>query len=453
MDALIAVYCTAALIALYFFCHVASNRFDPFAPVWMFLVGYVQVYVIQAYKYNDWGVSIRGADVVWAANFRSLWGLLWFLGIYHLPLGGALARVMPTPPRGWSLAYVKAICPILIAWGLVSAGMMPGSSSQDFEEQSAAETLFRSFPFLMLVAASLLIVSGRSMTTPNPGLTAAGIATALCYILIWMYNGKRSHSLMGVLVIVCSYYVTRLRRPSWTVLFATAITGALVVGIAIGWRITSKTDTGFSGFVEFVGRFDPQTILESINVVDDSADSEAQSYETKEYGGFLLMMDVVPAKSEYDYGSNYLRTFSTFIPRIVWPTKPLYGRDKWIGAWIAGSEIERDADFAGPSIGILGATQLNGGAVGAAVVLGMLALVLRSAYVYFRIYEDVALVQFVWSILFFNSWFMVVGDDPMSWFYYNWGYTGLPISILTCFVCKFVSKSASVSISTSPLGV
>ena len=77
-------------------------------------------------------------------------------------------------------------------------------------------------------------------------------------------------------------------------------------------------------------------------------------------------MDTVPEKSAYDYGENYLRVFSTFIPRIIWPTKPLFGRSKWISAWIAGSEMERDEDFTGPAIGILGATQLNGGALGTA---------------------------------------------------------------------------------------
>jgi hypothetical protein len=443
MDGLISVYATAGLILAYFVFQVATKRFDPFAPVWMFFVGYVQIYIIQSCKYNDWAVSLRGADVVSATNFRALWALVWFLAIYHLPIGSLLAQTMPSPPRGWSTSFVKAICPPLILWGLVSAGVMLGSS-QSTEDQSAGETLFRSFPFLMLVAASLLIVSGRSMTAPSPALTTAGILTAACYVVIWMFNGKRSHSLMGVLVIVCSYYVARLRRPSWSVLFTTAAAGALVVGIAIGWRITSKTDAGFGGFVDFVSRFDPHTILVSLNFVDDSADIEAQSYETKEYGGFLLMMDVVPTKSEYDYGANYLRVFSTFIPRIIWPDKPIYGRAKWISAWIAGSELERDVDFAGPSIGILGATQLNGGELGTAIVLGTLALLLRAGYVYFRMYEDVTWVQFCWSITFFNSWFMVVGDDPMSWFYYNWGFTGFPVAILTWWVCRLIARPANL---------
>ena len=104
---------------------------------------------------------------------------------------------------------------------------------------------------------------------------------------------------------------------------------------------------------------------------------EQDSKETEEYGGFLLMMDTVPERSDYDYGASYLRLFSTYIPRIVWPNKPLYGREQWVNAWIAGSEFKRESDFTGPAIGILGATQLNGGAVGTFIVLGVLALLLR----------------------------------------------------------------------------
>ena len=165
-----------------------------------------------------------------------------------------------------------------------------------------------------------------------------------------------------------------------------------------------------------------------------------KTYETEEYGGFLLMMDTVPEKSDYDHGANYLRTFTTMIPRIIWPSKPLFGREQWIAAWIAGSELERDEDFTSPAIGILGATQLNGGAVGTLIVLGCLAIMLRSAYEYFRLHADVPWVQFWWAIIFYNAWFMVVADDPMVWFYYNWGFTTFPIVVFFWFAAKFISQ-------------
>jgi hypothetical protein len=203
-----------------------------------------------------------------------------------------------------------------------------------------------------------------------------------------------------------------------------------VVSIAIGWRGNAEYEPTFAGFAHFLGDFKVSKILESLNVNNGEEQQEDLSHETTEYGGFLLMMDTVPDKSPYDGGKSYIRVFSTFIPRIFWPSKPLFGRAEWVSAWIAGSEMERDEDFTGPAIGILGACQLNGGAVGTLIVLACVATLLRAAYEYFRANAEVPWVQFWWSIIFYNAWFMVVCDDPMIWFYYNWGFTTCPIVVL-----------------------
>jgi hypothetical protein len=294
---------------------------------------------------------------------------------------------------------------------------------------SPEEALLRSFPFVMMVAAILLIVTGRTLASPKPLFFPAGLLVAAAYVAIWMFNGKRSHSLIGVLSTVCACYITRLKRPSWPVLLGTSFAGVLVVAIAIGWRNNDSYEFSASGFTQYLSEFKIAKILESLNIEEQEDPLEAGSHETTEYGGFLLMMDTVPEKSEYDYGMNYMRVVSTYIPRILWPTKPLFGREQWVGAWIAGSELDRGEDFTGPAIGILGAAQLNGGAVATLLVMAFVALLIRTAYEYFRLHADVPWVQFWWSITFFNAWFMVVGDDPLTWFYYNWGFSGFPIVV------------------------
>jgi hypothetical protein len=276
----------------------------------------------------------------------------------------------------------------------------------------------------------MLVITGRSTESVRPGFLAAGLLAGAAYVAIWMFNGKRSHSLIGLLATVCAFYLTRLKRPSWPVLITTGVLGALVVTIALGWREAGNYPRTVAGFTQYLSDFQPEKVLVNLNVKDDDTEVAYKTYESYEYGGFLLMMDTVPQKSPYDYGENYLRVFSTFIPRIIWPNKPLFGRSKWIGAWMAGSEMERDEDFAGPAIGILGATQLNGGALGTLIVLGCIAFVLRSAYEYLRLYPDVPWVQFFWAITYYNAWFMVVTDDPLVWFYYNWGFTAMPVVVV-----------------------
>src|SRR5205823_2842981 len=152
----------------------------------------------------------------------------------------------------------------------------------------------------------------------------------------------------------------------------------------------------FAGFVQFLGDFRPATILHSLNLASGEENGEFVTHETEEYGGYLLMLDAVPSKSDYDYGANYLRVISTFIPRIVWPDKPLFGREQWVKAWIASSELKRDETFTGPAIGLLGATQLNGGVRGTVIVLACLGVLLSTAYAYFRRHAAVPWVQAAW---------------------------------------------------------
>jgi hypothetical protein len=436
------VYATAAVIGLYFCWQVATKRFDPFAPVWLFFVGYVQVYVIQAISYRGWALGARGQEAVAAANFRALWALAWFLAVYHLGVGRGVARKLPSPPRNWSPTAVVLLSPILVVWGMYCAGLFGGGAASG-GPQTAEAALLGSFPFVMMVAGVLLITTGRRLDSPSPTFLYAGLAVTSAYVLIWTFNGKRSHSLIGVLSTVCAYYSTHLRRPSWRVLAGTSFAGALVVSLAIGWRNNPNYERTFSGFAQFVGDFQLSKILESLDIADEETSTEMLTYESKEYGGFLLMMDAVPLKSNYDYGASYIRAVSTFIPRLIWSDKPLFGRKEWVDAWIASSELERDEEFTGPAIGILGATQLNGGAVGTLIVLAVVALVLRSAYDYSRLHADAPWVQFTWSIFFFNAWFMVVCDDPMVWFYFNWGFSAMPTVVLTWFVCKYAGPAAA----------
>jgi hypothetical protein len=435
------VYATASLIVGLGLVLLVARRFDPFAPVWLFLVGYAQVYVVQAISYHEYAVRVRGVDLVASANTRALWALAWFLAVYFSGLGRVIAARLPRPPGAWSPALITGITPPMVLWGLVCAGIVIGSGVEE-PEVSAEENLLRQFPIFMLVAGILLVVTGRQPDRPRPLMSLVGLLIAASYVLIWMFNGKRSHSLIAVLTAVCAYYVPRGKRPGLPVLVVTAVTGATVVSLALGWRGNFAYERSFAGFFEYVGDFDPSAVLVNLNLRDrhqkDDPDAMAKaSYETEEYGGFLLMMDTVPAKAGYDYGAPYIRIASTYIPRILWRDKPYFGREAWVAAWIAGSEFARDTNFTGPAIGVLGATQLNGGATATVIVLAILALLLRTGYDYFRLHAHVPWVQAWWSVSYYVAWLMTVNDDPFVWFYYLYGHTTLaPMALL--WVCHRV---------------
>lgn len=407
----------------------ALKRLDPFAPIWLFLAGYLQLYVVQATSYRDYSIRVRGIELVASANRRAFWALLWFLAVYFFGVGRWFARKLPSAPAAWSRGLVLALAPPLIVWGLICSGISLDGGNEP-RSITAEENLLRQFPALMLVGGVALIVSGGRFARPNRAFQFAGLATTFGYSAIWMFNGKRSHALFGVLTGVCAYYSSRGKKPPMIVLGVTGLACAAAVSLALGWRNNPRYERSLGGFSQYVSEFNVEKILVNLNMRErsdaDPNDKDEVSKETEEYCAYLLMLDTVPDKSDYDYGESYLRLVSTFIPRILWADKPIFGREKWISAWIAGSEFHRDHTFTGPAIGILGATQLNGGALGTLLVLGVLATLWRALYEYFRAYRDRPWAQAWWALTYYNAWLMVANDDPFVWFYYIYGFGILP---------------------------
>ena len=178
------------------------------------------------------------------------------------------------------------------------------------------------------------------------------------------------------------------------------------------------------------------------------------TYETEEYGGFLLMMDTVPDKSGYDYGANYLRVFlDVHSPDHLADQAALRPRavdrrlDRRLGNG-AGRRIHRPGDRhprARPS-----STAARSGRSSCWPASPSL---LRTAYEYFRLHADVPWVQFWWAITYYNAWFMVVTDDPLVWFYYNWGFSTFPIVVFLWFATKFAAPIPLHDPGSLPAGI
>src|SRR5262249_23697403 len=153
-----------------------------------------QIYVVQAISYRDYALRARGIELVTRANARVLGSLLWFLAVYYSGLGRALAARLPRAPARWSPTLVGGMVPPLFLWGLVCSGIALHDG-----DVGAEEPLLRQFPIFMLLSGILLIVTGRQPDRPRPAWTAAGLAVAAGYVAIWMFNAKRSHSMIGIL--------------------------------------------------------------------------------------------------------------------------------------------------------------------------------------------------------------------------------------------------------------
>ena len=322
-----------------------SRRFDPFAPIWLFLVGYIQIYVVQAINYHAWAVSARGKDLVAAADWRALWALALVPLVYHLGPGRGIAPVLPRPPRRWSPRPGRADRPAAGPVGPVSAPGVVIRSGAD-EVASAERSLFRSFPFVMMVAAILLIVTGPEHAGTAAGLPGgrAGGRAALCDDLdvqrqaIALADRRAGDGLR------------LLHHAAEAALLARAVLDRLRGRARGGDRHQLEERPRPPALVRrvrrFLADFRSRQILESLKSRD--GDGGERSHETEEYGGFLLMMDTVPDEVRLRLWGELPAGLLDVHPADHLADQAALRPDAWVNAWIAGSELERDEDFSRP---------------------------------------------------------------------------------------------------------
>ena len=153
MNELTYVYATAAVIVGVFAFQVLTRRFDPFAPIWLFLVGYAQVYVDPGDLATTTGRWASGASS-WSPRRTSgrsgRWPGSWW-SITSARAGRSRGSCRRRPGRGRS-APSQLLSPVLIVWGLLCAGHRAPGLDDDRASTSAEAALLLSFPFVMLVA-------------------------------------------------------------------------------------------------------------------------------------------------------------------------------------------------------------------------------------------------------------------------------------------------------------
>ena len=180
-EASYAYHITAGVIVAYFAAHVVTRRFDPFAPTWLFLMGFTQIYVVQAIRYHEWGVGVRGKNLVASADLRAAPGpcsLVSSSSVTSAQGAKAISRVLPRPPRNWSSGLVAVVSPLLVLWGLFCAAVVIRSREPTADD--GQPSFFSNFPFVMLVAGVLLIVTGRTIRAARPAFLPAGVVC--CFI-------------------------------------------------------------------------------------------------------------------------------------------------------------------------------------------------------------------------------------------------------------------------------
>ncbi len=307
---------------------------ESYAQVLLFLIGF-RVFAPTAVRWilrrRSTGVFDTGltpGQILIAAG--TIWFLLFLIGIYRMG-GDLMAAVFPIDSR---------------------AGMTMWAREAVSSSASGFLISFGGYVFNAVTAfLGVLVFFQRS--TAWRLLAGAMFAITLPY---FFFAGARSHFLAAVLPFIIAYLFYG-RHP---LVIKLAILAVAFVCLDQGFRfVTAFRGTGFR---EVLASENPYELVDEhlrqtgLNMIQELCFVNA----------YLDSGDMSPA-----YGARYLNELLNFVPRAIWPSKPLIGIDyaKWRGFESDEGELGVSATI---STGMIGGGVLNFGQIVGPVAAGML---------------------------------------------------------------------------------
>ena len=429
------IYATAAVIVATVLLGVFRKSFDPFAPIWLFLVGYAQVYVVQAISYRDWAIRVRGHELVDRGERAGLLGAC--SGSWRSITAGSArsspAR-LPRPPASGRRRWSPSITPLMIVWGLVCAGLVLGGGD-DEPDVAPRRRLLRAFPIMMLVGGHPAdrdrpaAGDGRGRCSPGPGVVVVvGLHRDLDVqrqAVALAVRRADDASARSTLARASGRRCPCWRRRRWP--------ACLVVSLAIGWRGNNRTTSTTSrASSQYVGDFDLESILVNLNIKsqhDEEIDVRRRDGQPRDRGVRRLPPDdghrarrsrtttTAPRTSGSSRptspGSSGTTSRSTAASSGSTPGSPARSSSA-----TTTSPARRSASWAPPSSTAAPSATL--------IVMAVLAPAAPHGLRVLPAPRRVPWVQVWWSLTFYNAWLMIVNDDPFVWFYYIYGHTTVP---------------------------
>jgi len=304
-----------------------------YGQVFLFLIGF-RFFMPVAVR---WIVQRRSGDVFDSQHFApekilitagAIWFLLLLIGIYRLD-GDVIGALFPVDSRSGATMWGRG------AIDTSGSGFLVASAGYMFNAVTAflgVLIFFQRTTFWRLVAGAMFVIS----------------------LPYFMLEGARSH----FLAVILPFIITYLFYGRHALIIKVAILAVSFVCLDEGFKlVTAFRGTGFR---ELLAAEHPYELVDEdlrqsgLNMIQELCFANA----------YLSSGAASPA-----YGGRYLNELLNFIPRVVWPSKPLIGFDyaKW-----RGLETPEGGIYATVSTGMIGGGVLNFGPLFGPVVAGMI---------------------------------------------------------------------------------
>ena len=272
-------------------------------------------------------ISIEPADIV-VGQLAALLGLVSLMVGFLLPIGGLAAQLFPLPRTDWPLSSTLRVALVMtaIGWAIFLSGqfgVLPGFLGSGFLGSFASSFYF---------GASILMIAWLRYRSKSALFVMAVLVPPT--MLFSALTGSKKLLLSPLAVVAVTHIMyTRKLRLSWL-----AGGGALLVmiyplanfyreAIQVGNRLGAiavlrhpeRLINGISLF------------LENQNLYDYVfAGFVASSVRLSALGILTVIVRDTPQYVPFQEGWTIWQCFIAFIPRVIWPGKPVIGIGQWI---------------------------------------------------------------------------------------------------------------------------
>ncbi len=325
-----AVVITAAFL---FSCYILFFRYG--LPVYH-LMGFYQVYFMLGFVLRPWELYFSGQSTLWynIGNTPDGPSLLWSTMVIMLAHFSVLAGFVVTNPRfgpvaalrpinlrignptGFTIAVV--VCVLLGMYGtytLFGTGLDTTQAVAFNVERDARGALTTSdVSGYQTILAELMTITLIVLFAVRRTRRLA-IAMIAMFVIYRSFAGAGRNAFVAVMTGVIFITLINARRrlpPPRMIIYALVLLFIFnIVGSdRLGLRKVAAGEQTFSQFIDNYFHQDTQTAAVTANM--------------QEFDVFSSILAVVPEKSGYSYGTQYLRLLVWPIPRQLWPNKPVY---------------------------------------------------------------------------------------------------------------------------------
>ncbi|VBB09403.1 Hypothetical protein LUCI_4693 [Lucifera butyrica] len=340
------LFLLAMLLFLFYLYFYRDLKREPFAPVYITSAYFFLLFILRSIHLLNYGSVFLGAppftaDIVGAWNWALLYLMLayaLFLAGYYSPLGPAVSRALPRLNSEWDSNKAIVLLPFLLVIAILSfyslVQMSGGLSNYILNKQEA-----------LTEGGTTYLMSGTSLI----GMSLIIMQIIFCKYRKWKWvaialvplvlgqailSGSKGVLFQPVLSAFIVFHY--LRRPvKFRYLLALVLAFVIITPFINIYR--NATEVGqISKGTEIFADFDRAefSIMGRFHALD----------------AFIYIIKDTPAVMDYQLGGTVLPIFVAWIPRFLWPDKPVISFGKVFGETYFGNIYSGTGTAPSPTI-------------------------------------------------------------------------------------------------------